>query len=586
MSTFMKGMYVLPKLAAGEALNKYIERTGTYAGMPSMLVSTRKLLNRPHTALDGMPNGIQEFFDLWGNQVSTLDDLINNHTLWGFYCHGLPKERYEEQWNRLLHRLPGPVRLTRAPTLFGSTNHIQLQCPKCEEQAQKDLGFSYFHRRLAVPYVSICALHRIELTSAGTQLKLFDQNCISKPSAYQVGMAWNLAKRLEYCLDISPESSKYNKESVIKTLKCTGWLGANDRLRLDSFVNEFQRFFMNAFADVRLSILCGHEEYIKNALRALMRDDHGVYPIWCILISWVAEACPCQITSSAKNTVKAVKSISSIKRDDIENTLATFEATPAAAQQLNISKEQLRTLCRLYGIPLQRRPKKIDAHLREEILKALKEGISVDVLTVRFAVSLSALYRELRATPEILLPRKRKLLNHIQQCKQDWKAISATSPDKSQTQLRKENPAVWAVLYRHERTWLIAQHTHKIARQGRKVKRYHPALLNKVITSVTEAESQCTTGAAPPKRKSSYSLSKLIGLTEDQYSALTINQLITDKAETRKEFIDRRIRYAISKGISINSPLWKLAKAAGLREKTITAFADVGNNEETETRKI
>jgi hypothetical protein len=571
MTTMPRGLRVLPAFGESEDPNKFVERVGGYSGMSSLFVASRRLLRRPNTAMDGMPNGLQEFHDVLGHFYGPLEKLKTDHTLWRLYCCGLPEESYDAQWNRLLYKLPGPVHMTRAPVLYGVGALVNRQCPICEEISLK-AGFTYFHRRLAVPYASICAIHKVLLRVVGEQQRLFDQQCSGASNADQFEMAWQLSVRIEYCLNTPPELSKFNKKAVIASLKVSGWIGENSRLRLQLLLDTFATYFDGAFADARLALLCQSTEHITNALRALLRPDHAVFPIWCVLFVWFAEQCPCPVAHVIRQAVPN-DSLSKPPREptcmELKEALKEHVSLKATALALHMPEQTLAALCRRFNLPVKWRAKKIDANLRAEIYKALKEGMRAADVTERFCISLTTLYREMKVWPDLFLPGKRKQLEHIEQARQVWTLLQEAHPEMPETSLRKMQPAAWAVLYRHDRSRLVARRPTVLKKTPRREKTYHPDLLDMLNSSLAAAASSFSDVNTVPGRKSAYSLRKMVGITESQYLTVSEKSLVDDHEESREAFIERRLAHAKNNGASPSLPSWQFAKAAGLRAETI-----------------
>ncbi|QDD66641.1 hypothetical protein EJD96_21970 [Herbaspirillum seropedicae] len=443
-------MRQIPKAGDGEDLTRLIERAGAYSSM-SPLVTRKKVMRRDYDPIDGMPTGIQDIFDTFGPVWGTLEELITDHTLWGLYCNGIPEYRHQEQWNRLRYRQLGPVHMSRAPLLHGMGARVNRQCTVCEELALKE-GDAYYHRRLAVPYASVCPIHKEPLRLIHEQHRLFDQQCLSEATSYQFERAWQLSVRMEYCIETPPSLSKYRKDAVIETLKRTGWIGANGRLNAQLFVDKFISHNDGAFSDARLALLCQSEEHIRNALAALRRPDHAVFPTWCVLFTEFSEMHQCPVTraSITENKRIADPAIAAERTSgELALALEKHRSIKATAVALDMSREELTGLCRRYEIPIAWRAKRIDRTLRTAIYEALRKGMPPEDVISFFGISLTTLYREMKAWPDLLLPGKQKQLEHIKRCREEWEVLLVANPGLNETQLRRINTAAWTVLYRH-----------------------------------------------------------------------------------------------------------------------------------------
>lgn len=71
---------------------------------------------------------------------------------------------------------------------------------------------------------------------------------------------------------------------------------------------------------------------------------------------------------------------------------------------------------------------------------------------------------------------------------------------------------------------------------------------------------------------SAYQLRKRAGLYEHALKKLEDIGVVEKHEEMREVFVQKRLNHALSTGVSTKDKLWRVAKAASLREKTVQSY--------------
>ncbi|WP_060857686.1 TnsD family Tn7-like transposition protein [Caballeronia sordidicola] len=567
-------VYPLPAFPDGELVNPFVRRVNEMHDFASFQQLSRRFLARK-PGLDGMPSCLAEFHASVGHLYCDIHTLLQRHTHYHYYCRGLPDSRVAEQRARLLGKLHGPVRLCRLPVMLTPSEGEYLVCPECERESVAVYGFGYVHRVHVAPFVSVCARHRRPLDSSSRQGLLFDQYCRSTPTEYQLSKAVEFANRSIECIEDDIVGGLYQKSCVRQSLTDSGWITASGRMRLDALIDTFVCFYSGAFVDIRLMLLTSSHEHVGNALRALMRDDRAMHPAWCILMAWFARDC----SFASLVSRKAIEQVSeqadaghapAVDAGTVRNLLSQHGTLTKVAEVLHTSVHQVSLLCRLAGIESSVRSKVLDDSMLESIVTLLKAGKKpVDVSRVT-RLSITTIYRVIAAIPDLAFPRDHAALDRIEKTKQAWLALVEQFPHEGVSSLRRRDPASYARLRRAAHPWLKQHSPRDVRCRPRATPVRNVTLLRILGVAAKVASSRFRNGAGRPVRSSSFRMWTSLGLSEYAWNSSSLAAGAHTELEARRDFLMNRVRWALRKSsVQDGMPVWRMAKATGLRKSTI-----------------
>jgi len=555
---------ITSKLAYGETINSHVSRLFKSSGRHSLVAATKRLFERPPTN-DVMPSNITEYVNalspLCGDAIAVRDQ----NTAYNLYCQGLPTARFEPQSQRLLGKIPDPICLVRLQPLIGATKNSYQQCPACEEERLKEYAFNFAHRREGLDLACICPLHGMPYRAVGEQLLLLEQQFKNPPTLRQVKLGQNFARELDYCLSTPAAESKYHKDQVAEQIKQLGW-------RVPSLREEVKSAYHDAFSDARLDYIVQTDIFVENALRSLLRPDRAVHYGWCVLVSMVLESRDCPSVMKGETLKPAAEPQVDSTSEELRVALEKYKSLKRIADALNISRSRVETLCRLYDLPVNWREKRIDLNLRAEIKNAIARGMKPDDVCKMFAISQATYYRLLRTWPELTSRKKTNQQQRVNEYKRQWIALLRTHPKKTATEIRRLNPSIWAILYRHAKEWLSQHSPVRSPSKSRKVKSVPPALAEKLRSSLQTVAASCSQPGLASVHVSAYQLRKRAGLYEHALKKLEDIGVVEKHEEMREVFVQKRLNHALSTGVSTKDKLWRVAKAASLREKTVQSY--------------
>jgi hypothetical protein len=557
-----------PAFPDGELVNGYLRRVSDLHENQSLAQLCRRLLARK-TGLEGMPSCLAEFHSSIGHLYCDVETLLGRHTYLEYYSCGLPRNRLGEQRERLLGKHRGPVRLCRLPVLFTPSEGERLTCAECLRLSAETYPFEFVHRNHVAPFVTVCGAHGRPLESLGTQGLLFDQLCRSSPTRRQLLCGIEFAKRTADCIEGGLFGLMYQWENVRGALLEAGWIADGGRIHLTQLIEEFQLFFDSSFADERLALLLSSRDHVHNAIRALMRPDHALHPVWCILLAWFAQDCSYW---QHRPSVRARQERVRLPEDhEIAQLLEKHGSLNKAAREVGVNKHRLAMRCRLVGIAFTPRKRHVDDSQLQAVTRMFEEGRRPAEIVQLTRLSSATVYRILGASPDLLTTkRKAASCKRTEAAKRRWTSLCRANPVAGVTDLRARAPAVYAQLQRNARVWL-SEHSPGEARcRERAGPKRSPQLVRTMSLAANLAATECSRHGRPPQRRSRYRLQRKIGLSEYAFETTERDARATPFIQSPSEAIANRVDWAsrrLPRGLE--SPEWRLGKTASLRTTTV-----------------
>lgn len=570
---------ILPPFMDGQLPSSFVHKILQFNRKTSLPLAYKHLIGHKK-GLDGMQRGMSDLFEIVGHYYyDNVETLIYRHTEYYFYCCGLPREKHQSQFERLAGMLNGPTRLVRLPVLCAFSEGANLRCQECEEsQLNDECGFTYDHRRMTSPFLMVCPIHGTKLTSSTEQLLLFDKSCQPTITRSQIRYSQELGARAAYCMEVPPEISGYHKEDVIEALTQAGRIGENGRLLMSETIADLQKFAQGKFADVRLDHFLQTPNYIDNALRALLRHDRGVHPIWCVIFKWFAEECPRVASPRLPTEERRRRPTVTPTHEELESQIKLHGTLTATATALDMNLNRVIALCNCYGISYTKRTKRIDAALDAAIQTEYDNGADPAEVAQRCGVSIATAYSRLRSRSDGLSPQLRKIRARTEKAKVAWMRLQTLHPNHSTTQLRRIATDIWTQLHRHDRQWLDSNSPVLRARCRHQKADAPQLLVEKLRLAAQKAKELCMSPHDRPIRQSRYRLQHLLGVSEYAIRKSKEFRQTAHPIEEYGDFVARRISWASKQDIQPSLKQWRLARLAGLRESTIERFTTEKKN--------
>lgn len=460
-------------------------------GQPLAAHTSVQLFGNRYGALRHDVSGhVQAFVDrTWADRGDPAAILLER-TVLGYYLRFRDAETRRAVVNRLL--TGGPQALKSELGLLASgfgASHPLRACEACVEDDVRSLGMPTWHLYHQVPGVLCCPVHRRTLWE--TKLKVDGRKRLLwlLPDDIQVNdrqlclsggpqsMAWRVAQELadditelqampiDFSVDRAREASLFRDR-----LRQLDLCGAGDRLRIQSIRPVLFESLQQYRAIPPLSALAQTYKAAEATLHRLLNPigppmhplRHMVVIRW-LFGSWAAFQ---EIYQSPPPTTKARTpkfptaskrplSVDATVRDQVVRLIREGRSVLSAARACGVSTNSALLWAENDGVAVHRRPKSVDAHMRRHIQSSLCKGMAKIDIAQRWKVSVVTITRILLATPGLREARERRLTELRQQSvRRTLTRYSRSHPDFNQTDIKRALTAdfVWAL--RHDKEWL------------------------------------------------------------------------------------------------------------------------------------
>lgn len=229
----------------------------------------------------------------------SADHLIDGHTLVPFYAAFMRPERLATLRSAMT-TTPGPRR-TKAPVLFAKQacpSRFLRYCPTCLEEDRRQYGEGYWHRGHQLPGIEICPDHDTWLIPSGIPIRASSvrKQLITLERALNLPAEQPAAFPHEYrllCLSVAREATWLLRHPIqeshptalrdryIRLLAERGWATFNGRIREGSLLQAFYQHFPNNILEYyRFPItLAQQANPLLRLLRSRGRPQHPLHHI-------------------------------------------------------------------------------------------------------------------------------------------------------------------------------------------------------------------------------------------------------------------------------------------------------------------
>ncbi|WDL98838.1 TnsD family transposase [Alicyclobacillus sp. ALC3] len=554
----------------------------------------------------------------------TAEKLIKMHTLYPFYSAFLPPQRanlvFESMKGDIGHSVHGRLGIMASSI---STDKTLKYCGKCFEEDRTRWGEPYWHRVHQVPGVYICPIHRTllyrshslpmnrhEFVSAAHEDCHRDMQENNKDGegifAHGVPSTWDdAASKITVLLEDDELSTKYrmlvdNVDKLLNSsypnrpmewfanhyvarLKKMGLANVHGHVRQVEFRREFLNYYGEPFLEIMQSSVSDRDDNWMNAI--VRKHRKTFHPIRHLLLMqflgisledlfskepvyqpfgsspWLC------LNSAADHYQQPVVEDLSIRYDSkIKKPIGTFVCSCGfvySRKGPDTSADDKYRVGRIkvFGAVWER---KLGELLKENLsLREIARRLHVDVNTVKKYADLAQQHRKAisSAVPADLRKRQRRA----------WLELIRQNEQKSRTELRQLNKALYTWLYRNDKSWLI-EHSPKPTRVITTNSRVDWNKRDEEILALVRTEvTSILTSDGKPERISISRIGKRIGylsLLEKHLSKMPqTNAYFESVKETVEDFQLRRIRWAVQEIEREGQDLqwWRIVRKAGIR---------------------
>jgi len=567
------------------------------------------------TAVVELPSNINALIsNLPLNTEYTADYLIDNHTLFPFYTAFLPPKK--SQWVR------NNMRKRNGKGIYGKTgimassivaNKYFKFCPLCNEEDKEKYGEIYWHRIHQIPGVLVCPKHQVMLCDSKVPIKGYnkhqyvaasEENCIKSDkvvvySDKTMSHLINLAKDVEFLLNNQFERrpAEWFHEQYRAKLIEQGFATINGNVMQKKLTKEFVQFYGEEFLTlVQSSIEIGSENnWLADMVRGSKRASHPIRHLLLARFLGITISdlfyrqltykpfgdgpWPC-LNPAAEHYLKpVVKQLKISYSNDTKRPVGTFSCDcgfvyvrtgPDVTEESRYKVGRIKKFGHVW-----------EAKLKELVEKGLSlrqtaKLMGADPKTVKkYAAKLGLeTYWDKRSKQELIQYKGSSITNADKKdyYRGEWLKLMNQYPDKSKTELRQLNKAVYAWLYRNDKEWLKFNSPEPIYKyRNARVDwdKRDEEILDKVKVVV---EEMLNSTEKPERITISLIGSKLgiRGLLEKHLDKMPLTKQYLDSVEeSRRDFQLRRVKWAVQelKRQGEVPKLWKVLRKAGIRKE-------------------
>lgn len=418
-----------------------------------------------------------------GTFGETAEDIIHGHTILPYYLPWRTRPEALSIVRQLSLGNSGSIKsLLGLPSSRVRANHPLKACPLCMQTDTQQFGVCYWHLTHQLPCVWVCPVHGCRLamsTKKSTGVGRFlwhlpDANSFyPSPSTTNNGEGnlWLLqlaraslgAFQLAPRIHIDPQKLRSTYRVVLAR---RGLLRGALQVALSDAAYQYLQFTQkfkcseldiplpenDAQAKQQLSRLLGSSSRSAHPIRNLLvilwlfGDWEKFWNLYQTVDPYSAEDTAEHARTSPPSDPRQLRLAELIKNQGL--------TISAAAKMLNISVQTAQYWACLHGTPIPRRSK-ISRRVVTSILRELHRGKDSESIAQRYGISAQTVWRLLRTEPG-LSEKWREIRQSARTLskRKVWQRTIEKNPDAILKELRGNQPACYAWLYRNDRAWL------------------------------------------------------------------------------------------------------------------------------------
>lgn len=369
-------------------------------------------------------------------------------------------------------------------------NHPLKACVACMTSDRNRFGWAYWHLTHQFPGVWYCHEHpdqplrmaNVKVNGVHRFLWHLPEESILAEEAFDFerrGKCLSAVRTLAHCtarlVSVSETSSltyERIRRALLAEMRERGWASPTGRLRLRDASQSLARFDADARSVPELRPLPSTVEQAANELGRLLRSPRtSTHPIrYLNLVAWLfgdgqsfivrlhepephGIALASDTGATERGTAREAKSP---LRDAALALIRDGHSARASAAQVGVDTKTVLAWAEQGELKTRRRPKRLKGHARERLLSMLRAGAAVEDAVAATGFSASTVNALLCADRELYGQRAlARFALARTQARAAWSgAIDRVRPNGTSL-ARREAPAAYAWLYRHDKEWLL-----------------------------------------------------------------------------------------------------------------------------------
>jgi hypothetical protein len=563
---------VLMPVETGEAVRSYADRTVALSTRGSRSLA-QACFGASWAQTDwALPTNLEQFAKRVGARVGHPDTgyWVQEHTLAPFYSRTLSERRTEQLQVRLARPTPG----RRAPLVAFSMEEwfapSARLCPACDDLHLAEKGFSWIHRCWLLPFVTRCDKHgellqEYPLWTPRERGPRRERTVVL--GRQQEGL--RLAQRSREMLEC--EQSVLNELAALLTSR--GFKRPSGQVRRAALLELVSRHARGRSEHLELAWLLETRDKLSRLLSPLWTP--GKVTLHSTVAMFVLDALREQpeVQPQLQLDFQVRQAERQGTREALREALASSATTTQAAKKAGVSVTTAVVCALAAGLSVRLRPKVLKKSMRAKVEALLAAGKTPIQIAAATKLSLSTIYRVLRASQVVRDARAQHLRQvAIRQRKDSWTALMVREPDLGTTELRRLNPAAYTYLYRHARKWLD-----DICPAKRRATTPEAAG-SRLPSGADDVLAAAICEAAHASQNAKATSTRLLALGDARASSLKAvkaplaRTALREAQEPNVDFVLRRLRAAVEKvSADGHAPApWRVLRASGLRATTVS----------------
>jgi hypothetical protein len=456
-----------PAPLPGEFFGSILLRYQSVYGTRRLSYTLCNTLGLGRGAVRHLPTQLGQLADrlvsIWAGGV---DEILEAHTVWPVYRPFLTRHTALSAHRRIVEGPPGSLQLTLgdAPARLSLPRHLQA-CVACFAEDSETYGVGYLHTEHQLPGVRACHWHDMGLVAVpfvdGTDNRLNIQSLSPRCARRdiwpgEVEFARLSAKLLTAQVPcLTPELLAF---AYSERLMALNLLTKKGYVRTGGLVD----LVLDSFPETMLGRIGVSRAAVQSWMpRMLHRVGYSTHPLKHLLyigalfgtVENFVNALP--LRELPFNTVPPSASRRDIKQEIAEQLAHHRKSMTAISRRLGISVDTVIVQAKRVGIEVDSRPKYVGARIVKRIEMKAAKGVPVAMICESEQVSASTVYRTIQANRSVESARRLKLeANRRKLCRRLWQK-QLVRADARRTIARSRAPAIYAWLYRHDRSWLM-----------------------------------------------------------------------------------------------------------------------------------
>lgn len=430
-----------------------------------------------------------------GNAFGTPVEIATNTSTLPYFLRFRPKDVHDEAYRLMAGPTVEPLKFVLGLPPGPSGAFLPLcYCNECAKEDIANYGYAYWHRKHQLPSVMVCPTHSNPLNYANLRMNgrgrsglfLPNDNEIQKYQSTQLlGRAKPMLERLSALSSLALDqelSAPYSTNSLQATylhgLKQHGLLSASGRIRARDFIARltkhyeaisqfptFDRIIGLNFAEGLLRLVRKPRVNFHTASHLIMIDYlFGDWKLFNSVYLWEQQMeLPLGNIPKPQSTEFSHKNLNKDLECRLFELAKRFNnnegSLSSIAKLLNIDiNTAMRWLGKLGLIAIPRKPKKISADIKTNVITLLKQGIPLKIISSQTGLSSSSIDRICNEEPHLQKIWKEANKEYKRQKEREKFLIFLTNnPSITLSELRQSSDSGYKWLYHNDSSWL-SQH--------------------------------------------------------------------------------------------------------------------------------